>query len=118
MRSFFKVVVCSVFLLLLSISSGTAQSAFPQESEAVFKVFPNPNPGDETFVSLRGFEAQNLLVVVYDMFGREIYSKIEVREAEGFFFTISSDGKRLSSGVYMVVASANDRIFRQKLIVK
>jgi hypothetical protein len=104
--------------LLMGIMVSKAQSGIPVEDEAIFKVFPNPNPGEDTYVSLKGFEAQDLLVVVYDMFGREIYSKIEVKENEGFLFTIATDGKRLASGVYLITASANDRVFRQKLIVK
>lgn len=116
----------SKFLLILACLFGTAgqslkaQDKFALESEeAVFKVFPNPNHGnDDTYVSLQGFKAQDLLVVVYDMLGREIYSKVEVRENNGFLFTISSDGNKLSSGVYLIIASANDKVFRQKLIVR
>ena len=89
------------------------------EEETVFKVFPNPNQKDnDAYVSLQGFKAQDLLVVVYDMLGREIYSKVEVRENDGFLFTISSDGNRLNSGIYLIIASANDQVFHQKLIVK
>ncbi|MCW3071768.1 MAG: hypothetical protein JWO44_1658 [Bacteroidetes bacterium] len=89
------------------------------EDEPVFKVFPNPNQMEsETYVSLDGFKAQDLLVVVYDMLGQEIYSKVEVRENDGFLFTISSDGKKLPTGIYLITASANDKIFRQKMIVK
>jgi hypothetical protein len=52
------------------------------------------------------------------MLGREIYSKVELIENYGFLFTITSDGHRLSSGVYLISASANDKVFHQKLIVK
>jgi hypothetical protein len=89
------------------------------EEETVFRVFPNPNiEENETYVSLQGFKSQDLLVIVYDMLGREIYSKIEVRESEGFLFTISTDGNKLPAGVYMIIASADDKVFHQKLIVK
>lgn len=120
MKSTFKIsFLCFSFSVLLFSNSLNAQNFFsPLAEEAIFKVYPNPNPGDETFVSLQGFKAQDLLVVVYDMFGREIYSKVEVRENEGFLFTISSEGKKLSSGVYLITASADDKVFRQKLIVK
>lgn len=64
------------------------------------------------------FSADDLLVVVYDMLGREIYSKVAVKEKDGFLFTDVSNGNKLPSGVYLITASANDNIFRQKLIVK
>jgi hypothetical protein len=109
------IICCSLFA-----STANAQSqSFLQDEEPVFKVFPNPNLDEsETFVSLQGFKAQDLLVVVFDMLGQEIYSKVEVREHEGFLFTISSDGKKLPTGIYLITASANDKIFRQKMIVK
>jgi hypothetical protein len=96
------------------------KSVFGANEGAVeFKIFPNPQPEEsEAYVSLTGFKAENLLVVVYDMLGREMYSKVELMENEGFLFTISSDGNHLPSSIYLITASANDKVFRQKLIVK
>lgn len=109
-----------VFFCLLMIScSAIAQDIQIPAENSDFKVFPNPNQSSsDTYVSLKGFKADNLLVVVYDMLGREIYSKVELMENDGFLFTITSDGHRLSSGVYLIAASANDKVFHQKLIVK
>jgi hypothetical protein len=112
-----------LFILFSILSSGKVsaqeQTALSERETVFFKVFPNPNQeNDETYVSLQGFKSQDLLVIVYDMFGREIYSKVEVREDEGFLFSISSDGNKLATGVYLIIASANDRVFHQKLIVK
>ena len=120
MKQLLKIVTFSFSLCLLCVNfSAKAQSSSaPFVEEATFKVFPNPNQGEETFVSLQGFKAEDLLVVVYDMLGQEIYSKVEVRENDGFLFTISSNGRVLSSGVYLITAAANDKVFRQKLIVK
>jgi type IX secretion system substrate protein len=105
---------------LFMLSGGMSAQSIQSTSETPdFKVFPNPNLSEaDTYVSLQGFQADNLLVIVYDMLGREIYSKIELIENEGFLFTISSDGHRLTSGVYLITASANDKVFHQKLIVK
>ena len=66
-------------------------------------------------VALKGFESNSLLVVVYDMLGREMYTKIQVEEKEGFLFSFDP---ALPKGVYLIIASANDIVFRQKLIVK
>lgn len=114
-----KVFVTAAFAGCFFTTTKAQDATSPFEAQPTFKVFPNPNQGqEETFVSLMGFKATDLLVVVYDMLGQEIYSKVEVSENGGFLFTISSDGKRLSSGVYLITASANDKVFRQKLIVK
>jgi hypothetical protein len=103
---------------MIAVSANAQDVQIPAENPD-FKVFPNPNQSDaDTYVSLQGFKADNLLVVVNDMLGREIYSKVELIENYGFLFTITSDGHRLSSGVYLISASANDKVFHQKLIVK
>jgi hypothetical protein len=83
-----------------------------------FKVFPNPVFGEEAFVSLKGFQEKDLLVVVYDMLGKEIYSRVAISENDGFLFSLESEGHELHRGIYLIVASKNDAVFRQKLIVK
>jgi hypothetical protein len=119
MKSLSKSIFSLMTLFILGVHSMNAQDKSVLEEETIFTVYPNPHyENDETFVSLQGFKAQDLLVVVYDMLGREIYSKVEVRENNGFLFTISTDGNKLSSGVYLIIASADDKIFRQKLIVR
>ncbi len=107
-----------ISFFMIAKSSNAQGIQIPAES-ADFKVFPNPNQSNEdTYVSLQNFKADNLLVIVYDMLGREIYSKVELIENGGFLFTISTDGHQLTSGVYLITASANDKVFHQKLIVK
>jgi Secretion system C-terminal sorting domain len=104
--------------LMIAVSADAQDDQIPAENPD-FKVFPNPyQPDADIYVSLQGFKADNLLVVVNDMLGRKIYSKVEVIENDGFLFTITSDGQSLSSGVYLITASANDKVFHQKLIVK
>lgn len=107
-----------LLIILFCTQNSKAQNQTIVSENAVFNVFPNPNDGEETYVNLQGFKANDLLVVVYDMFGREIYSKVEIREQDGFLFTLSTDGKKLPTGVYIITASSNDKVFQQKLIVK
>ena len=120
MNAFRKISIIGfcISFFMIAQTAAAQKSQIPAES-ADFKVFPNPNQSDaDTYVSLQGFKAENLLVVVYDMLGREIYSKVELMENDGFLFTITTDGHRLNSGIYLISASANDKVFHQKLIVK
>ena len=120
MKQFTKLLFIGTCFSFLMISTNVKAQGLkiPAES-ADFKVFPNPNQADaDTYVSLQGFKADNLLVIVNDMLGREIYSKVELIENGGFLFTITTDGKKLPSGVYLITAAANDKVFHQKLIVK
>ena len=118
-----KISFLTGLLLLVLIgmvnTDASAQSSIALNEEFNFKVFPNPNQTDaETFISLNGFKATDLLVVVYDMLGREIYSKVEMVESDGYLFTLTSDGKKLPAGMYLIIASADDKVFKQKLVVK
>lgn len=84
-----------------------------------FRVFPNPSKeGEATFVSLQGIKSDNLLVVVYDLLGREIFSKVEVMKDGGYLFTINNAENKLTTGVYLIIATSDDKYFSQKLIVK
>lgn len=67
---------------------------------------------------IAGYSNTDLLVVVQDALGNEMYSKIKVYEDKGFLFSTASDGNILSSGVYLITASADDTVFRQTLIVQ
>ena len=112
-------IIAFCFCCLINTNKAEAQNSIIPSESPDFRVFPNPTEHDyDTYVSLQGFKANDLLVVVYDMLGREIYSKVEVVENGGFLFTLSSDGKKLPAGVYLISAAANDNVFNQKLIVR
>ncbi|MCE3280237.1 MAG: hypothetical protein K0S44_2428 [Bacteroidetes bacterium] len=102
--------------LIITSYSLNAQTNFKENTSS--KNSSESEKSNDLSSGLSGFSADDLLVVVYDMLGREIYSKVEVNEKDGFLFTNVSNGNKLPSGVYLITASANDNIFRQKLIVK
>lgn len=113
-------------LSMLCLALFFSESASAQESagfmnagsemaEPFMTIYPNPNTGSEARISLKGFKHSNLLVVVYDMLGREMYSKIAIEEKDGFLFSFDP---ALPPGVYLIIASANDVVYKQKLVVK
>ena len=120
MNTFQKIaIIASGFLFMLQIQVAKAQAASISDENVSLKVFPNPSKANEaTYFSLDGIETNSMLVVVYDMLGREIYSKVELVENKGYLYTLSSDGSKLPSGVYLITASAEDKVFHQKIIVK
>ncbi len=118
MKLITKLIVVLFSLFLVSPNAINAQAPVTKESPD-FRVFPNPSKvGEVTYVSLHGVASENLLVIVYDVLGREIYSKVEVRENRGYLFTIDNGGNSLSKGVYFIMASSDDKYFSQKLIVQ
>jgi hypothetical protein len=115
-----KYLLSLLFLFLItSLNLLPAQQVTQtQQIMPEFKVYPNPTMGTESVVSLKGFQAEDLLLVVYDMMGKELYSRVAISEQGGFLFSLGSEGYVLHPGVYLIVASKNDNVFRQKLIVR
>jgi hypothetical protein len=86
-------------------------------SDQGIEIFPNPNPGDVFNLELKGFDKEKpVLVVVQDIAGRTFYSKITYAESENSIKVISSD-QNLAKGVYLVVASSDNRVYSKKMIV-
>lgn len=87
-------------------------------NEFSFKVIPNPNEGESISLLLNATKGDEILVVVYDIAGRESYSKIILTEDNGEQVYAIDPSQKLPSGVYMIVATDNQKIVNKKLIVK
>ncbi|MCC6691292.1 MAG: T9SS type A sorting domain-containing protein, partial [Bacteroidia bacterium] len=100
-----------------SYSKIVSVSANP--SELSFVVFPNPVPSGETpRIKFSGNETKNILVLVYDDYGREVYSKISIIEKGNGQVLAIDPSKTLSPGVYFISASSDNSLYKQKLIVR
>ncbi len=83
-----------------------------------FNVFPNPSQGDEFFVTLSGEIAnKEILVVVYNETGQMTYSKVVLTGSSNNLLQAIDPSNKLSPGVYLVVATSDNAIFRQKIII-
>jgi hypothetical protein len=83
-----------------------------------FNIFPNPNEGTSIHMSINAAKKEEILVVVYDISGRESYSKIIVIEDAGNSVYGLDPSNKLSPGIYFVSATSNQKTFNSKLIVK
>ena len=85
-----------------------------------FTIFPNPSTESNLFLrfSQNFKEQKQVLIVVYNTKGEEIYSKVIVTESKGQKVFAVDPSEKLAPGIYMVVASSDNKIFRQKLIVQ
>lgn len=79
-------------------------------------VFPNPTNKGINLI-LTGLENKEVLVVIRDMTGKECYSKIIVTTENNQLVAIDPEQK-LASGTYIVIATSDNRLYSQKLIVK
>ena len=80
-----------------------------------FTVFPNPNNGQEMNITILGETSKEVLIVVEDIFGREKYTKMLLSNGnQNYFIPLNN----LSSGIYYVKASSNNKMLSKKIVVQ
>ena len=91
---------------------------FENGKEFGFDIFPNPSEGNTINVSLENADAKEVLVVVFDVTGKESYSKVLItNEANNSVYAIDPSNT-LAPGVYLITATSNQKIYSKRLIVK
>ena len=84
------------------------------------EIYPNPvNDSEQIYLKLAGFDKEEILVTVQDVFGRNLYSKVVVTGGFGGTGVFAVDpSEALRPGTYIVTGSANDELFAKKLVVR
>lgn len=94
---------------------------YQKESKVDVRLYPNPvENGKEIFFELNGLQKEKeILVVVLDINGKELYSKISIVGGccEAAVIAIDAQDKLLP-GVYFVIGSSDDAIYSKKLVIK
>ncbi len=79
------------------------------------KLIPNPLDGTKLNIIMSGFEEEEVIVALYNMMGKKIYSKI-VQRSDGMV-SGTDLSKKLAPGLYFVTASTSNKIYNQKLVI-
>ncbi|MFT4680199.1 MAG: hypothetical protein ACI9FU_000653 [Granulosicoccus sp.] len=86
--------------------------------ESIGDLFPNPaNKGMGIEINMGSHTGEEVLVIVFDMLGRESYSKVLVMKESGPIMAIDPYNN-LAPGMYIVIGSTNDELFNQKLVIR
>ena len=81
-------------------------------------LYPNPaQTQSKVQINLGKSNEKEILVVVYDMMGRQSYSKVLINPGPGPATAIDPYNN-LAPGMYIVVGSSRDELFNQKLIIR
>jgi subtilisin-like proprotein convertase family protein len=108
-----------ICLLTTTCSFGMAQeSSSSNATESKLALYPNPNRGDQLFVSLSNVEAdvEAIEVELFDAVGKRVTSR-RVAISDGLMNTVL-DLNGLANGLYMVSISAGTRTYSERLVVQ
>lgn len=83
---------------------------------AEMSIYPNPNTGIFK-IDLTTGAKKEILVALFDLSGKECFSKVIATPDENGLYTVDTENK-LPRGTYLLVASSNNARHTQKIIVK
>jgi len=83
-----------------------------------FNIYPNPIEGDNINILLNGKNNMETLIVVYDIIGNEIYSKVLLTKIDGPSIYALAIQHNLYPGIYFVAATNNNKILKKKIIIQ
>ncbi len=89
------------------------------DAEAEYLLYPNPATfGQSSLLSITSATDKKILVVVRDISDKEIYANVVVVQ-KGINELVAVDpDHKLTPGIYLIVATSDNSVYNQKLVVK
>jgi len=109
-----------ICLLTTTCSFGMAEEGTSgTATEARVAMYPNPNRGDQLFVSLNDLEegVSAVNVDIYDAFGKRVAQRT-IGVQDGFVNTTIALNGELANGMYMVSITAGTNTFNERLVIQ
>jgi len=103
--------ICSGAMALEG-SDGTA-------AEARVAMYPNPNRGDQLFLSMSSVEGgvETVNVDIYDAFGKRVAQRT-IGVSDGYVNTTIALNGELANGMYLVSITAGSSTFNERLVIQ
>ncbi|MBI2271871.1 MAG: T9SS type A sorting domain-containing protein [Bacteroidetes bacterium] len=95
------------------------ESVVFSDLQEAFYIFPNPaTPDNPAQLHPTTSENVEVLVVVYDISGKQYFSKIVITQNSGENVFALDLNQTLAKGVYYIIATTNDTIYKKKLVIQ
>jgi len=109
--------VCLVTITCPPMDGG-GNSMAPQ-GDGGFTMYPNPNRGDQLFVSVSHVEegVQTVNVDIFDLTGKRVSART-IAVQDGFVKTNLDLNGDLAGGMYMVQITAGDKTYTERLVIQ
>ncbi len=110
--------VCNVTINPCGGGNGGASNMIV-DGNSTFTMYPNPNRGDQFFVSLSNVEkgVNTVSVDIYDLTGKRVMART-IPVQDGFVNTNVELGSQLAGGLYMVNVTAGDKAYTERLVIQ
>ena len=108
--------ICQVTISTPPVAS---TRALDENSVAALALWPNPNQGDQVYLTINELPAGELIVNVdiHDLFGKRVAAHTLMAQGGMLNTVIALDG-RLAAGMYLVDISAGNRHFTERLVIE
>jgi hypothetical protein len=110
---------CTVTYACSAVEDGRAQEPGITEATSVFTMYPNPNRGEQLFLSLNGFDlsVNTVTVDIYDAVGQRVLSNI-IPVDGGTMNTAMDLRSDIAAGLYMVNITAGNITKTERLVIQ
>ena len=90
-----------------------------EKEELVFNMWPNPNNGDQLFISLSSIEenVSTVSVDILDLSGKKMTSQ-RIATQGGFMNTVIDLEGEIAAGMYLVNITAGEKVYTERLVVQ
>ena len=99
----------------LSVSLAGTSGILAVNNNALLELYPNPSDGTILNGVLPNCETKTIAVTIFDMVGKVVLTKTVLMDRDNF--VLNFDENKLSTGVYLFVATAGTKQFRKKIVV-
>jgi hypothetical protein len=97
--------------------SNSVAVKFENRNDFIFNIYPNPNNGQKFNLHIPKNNAE-VLIAVYDMLGKKIYSKVIITSINGNDVYTINLFRKLNHGVYLITVTSSNKTYNKRLIVK
>jgi len=101
------------------LSGGSSSLALENNEGGNLTMYPNPNRGDQLFISLSevATDVNTVSVDIYDMTGKRVTART-IAVQDGYLKTALDLNGDLSGGMYLVNITAGDKTYTERLVIQ
>lgn len=83
-----------------------------------FEIYPNPSNGENINISINANKNSEVLVLLFTVDSKLLTRKVFITQEDGNSVFAIPIEEKLSSGIYFIMASSKQKIYKKKLIVQ